>query len=204
MIKEIMNLSYEVVKIYTDLERAVSGYKKEAGVDCLSGCGHCCNNPDVEASPGEFLPFALMLWESGGAMAVLSKINELPEHSVCVLYASQPGDPDIGGCSMYPYRGMICRLFGFTAASNKKGVSALITCRLIKNNYIHELTQAVQSGVVPPLMEEYTRTLEPLIAEYGTRRFPINQAIKIMVERIGFLISLHSSELGINDWAYLK
>ncbi|NPV01605.1 MAG: hypothetical protein HPY53_09520 [Brevinematales bacterium] len=198
MIKEIINLSYEVIKIYSDLEHAVSTYKKETGIDCQSGCGHCCNNPDVEASPGEFLPLALMLWDSGGAMAVLSKINDQPERPVCVLYAFQSDEPDKGGCSMYPYRGMICRLFGFTAASNKKGVSALITCRLIKNRYVNELTHAAQSGNVPPLMEEYTRTIEPLIAEFGTRRYPINQAIKIMVERIGFLISLHSSEIGIN------
>jgi Fe-S-cluster containining protein len=198
MIKEIINRSYEIMNVFSDLERAIGFYKMETGIDCLRSCGHCCNNPDVEASPGEFLPLALKLWESGGATKVLSKINDLPERSVCVFYTFKTGDPEKGFCSIYNYRGLICRLFGFTAAANKNGENTLITCRLIKNRFVHEMAEAENSGIVPPLMEEYTRTFEPLIAEFGNVHYPINQAIRVIVEKIGFLLTLYSSEQGIN------
>ncbi|MCZ8134040.1 MAG: YkgJ family cysteine cluster protein, partial [Algoriphagus sp.] len=72
-----MNLfekSKAVEEIFQELEQESKQFHAEAGMGCLSGCGFCCANPEVPASPLEFLPLAFDLYEKGLADEIANQL----------------------------------------------------------------------------------------------------------------------------------
>jgi len=47
-----------------------------------------------------------------------------------------------GLCSEYTYRGLICRLFGYSARTNKYAKHELVTCKIIKEEQSEAYQQA--------------------------------------------------------------
>ncbi|MFM9004838.1 MAG: YkgJ family cysteine cluster protein, partial [Flavobacteriales bacterium] len=79
---------------------------------------------------------------------------------------------------------LICRLFGFTARTNKEGQRELVTCKFIKEQQAEAYEQVVidlKAGKKIPVMSEYyTRltSIDPTLAEF----YPINTAIQKALE----------------------
>ena len=65
-----------VQRVYTKLDREISKVQLESGMHCLSGCGECCKKPDIEATPLEFLPLALKLYDDGKAESFLEELQK--------------------------------------------------------------------------------------------------------------------------------
>jgi hypothetical protein len=49
----------QVEELFELLEKEITAFKSETSLHCLAGCGKCCSTPDIDASPLEFLPWAL-------------------------------------------------------------------------------------------------------------------------------------------------
>ena len=124
----ITELAGAVETLYTELDGRIASFQGWSGLGCKFGCGKCCLKPDIEASPLEFLPFAVALHQEGLADEWLKKLDA--SSSICVIY--NEGQGGAGLCSRYLHRGLICRLFGFSARLNKYGVRELVTCQVIK------------------------------------------------------------------------
>ena len=173
-----------VQRVYTKLDREISKVQLESGMHCLSGCGECCKKPDIEATPLEFLPLALKLYDDGKAESFL---EELQNNTSSTCHVFRPYVTNFGGlCNEYPYRGLICRLFGFTARRDKEGKPEIVTCKLIKTHQEKEYQQAIdniKNGKRIPIMSEfYTRlsSIDPSLAQF----YPINKAMEVAVETV--------------------
>jgi len=171
-----------VRRVYNRLDKEIAAMQQSSGLHCLSGCGECCKKPDIECTPLEFLPLALELFDEGRAEQAWEELKN-QQNSLC--YVFRPHVTNFGGlCNAYPNRGLICRLFGFTARTNKEGQSELVTCKFIKEEQAQafaQVTEELKAGKKIPVMSEYyTRltSIDPTLAEF----YPINQAIQKALE----------------------
>ena len=171
-----------VKRVYARLDKEIATMQKASGLHCLTGCGECCKKPDIECTPLEFLPLALELYDEGRAEQAWEELQE-QHNSLC--YVFRPHVTNFGGlCNAYPNRGLICRLFGFTARTNKEGQRELVTCKFIKEEQALAFTQVAEElkagKKIPVMSEYYTRltSIDPTLAEF----YPINQAIQKALE----------------------
>jgi hypothetical protein len=141
--------------------------------------------PDVEASPLEFLPWAFHLFLNGEAENTLLKLKE-KNSSTCLIY--QPlSIIDQGSCSNYKYRGLICRLFGSAASTDKYGKLRLATCKIIKEGQTEAYNsnqEALSKGLSVPIFSTYYMQLNQIDFHLGNIILPINKALKMAIEEV--------------------
>lgn len=179
----IIQLVHEVEEVFLALDEEIAAFKTRTSLGCQSGCGKCCLKPDIEATVLEFIPFAYHLYKSGKAIEWLE--NPALSNSLCaILDSNQPG---IGHCTTYAHRGMICRLFGFSAKLNKYGNRELISCQVIKTAQPDAFLAAYAetlAGSQTPLMRDYYMKMYAIDWELSQKFYPINTAIKKAIETV--------------------
>lgn len=175
----------EVEKVFADLETEMNILRHSSGLHCVAGCGKCCFKPDIEASPVEFLPYALHLLRNEKIEEVYDQLLDKTS-TQCLIFSPVPGSDTKGGCSEYPYRGLICRLFGFTASRGMNGEAKLVTCKIIKTGQaetVAKIEADLKSDKASvPLMSDYYFRIRSIDPDLGTKLVPINEAIQIALE----------------------
>lgn len=169
----------QVQKVLNDAALHTEKFGKSGGIGCASGCHLCCLKKDIMASPLEFLPLAWHLYKNGTAEAFYDRIEALPENSLCILFSALGERP--GGCTAYPYRALICRLFGFSSGIDKSGNKRLITCKTIKESDGYKQLQPVHLGRSPVAADYYMRLVAIDFLLAG-EQLQINQALKRALE----------------------
>ncbi|AYB35206.1 YkgJ family cysteine cluster protein [Chryseolinea soli] len=173
-----------VEEVFENLDREISTFQSWSGLHCAWGCGKCCFKPDIEATILEFLPFAHYLYTQNLAFEWLEKIKS-SDSAIChILNPTQPG---AGLCSEYKHRGLICRLFGYSARTNKYGTKELVTCQIIKTEQQQQFEAAAAQIVEEkpvPVMNQFYMQLHAIDFELTREFFPINEAIKRAIEVI--------------------
>ncbi len=48
----------QVQQIFQEVTEQNQAIQNQSNLQCITGCGKCCQNPNVAAFPIEFLPFA--------------------------------------------------------------------------------------------------------------------------------------------------
>ncbi len=171
-----------VRQVFENLDRQIAGFQSATTLHCKWGCGKCCFKPDIEATILEFLPFATHVHQLGKADEWLDKLNE-SESSICHIL--NPTQASAGLCSEYEHRGLICRLFGYSARTNKYGNKELVTCQIIKTEqaeaYEKSISQ-IENGLEIPVMNQYYMQLHGIDFELTKDFYPINEAIKRAIE----------------------
>ena len=170
-----------VEKVFKELEKEVATFKKATSLECATGCGLCCYKQDIEASILEFLPLAYQVYKRGEAHKVIESISSNPGKSLChnlneITHIFSPN----GSCREYPYRGLICRLFGFSAMVDKYGSPKLVTCQTIKSGNPEAYPVAIKrmsAGMKVPLIKDYYYRMRFIDPSLGTELMPINLAI---------------------------
>ncbi|WP_343848552.1 YkgJ family cysteine cluster protein [Algoriphagus jejuensis] len=184
-----MNLiekSEAVKEVFQELENETKQFHKEAGMGCLSGCGFCCANPDVPATPLEFLPLAFDLYSKGIAEEMANQLTLQDQPGNCIVYRSTKMDETKGFCGDYSSRGLICRLFGASARRTKYGKKELITCKILKEQKaegFNTATARINSDLEIPMATAYYTRLKD-VDESLTNQYPINQAILMALELV--------------------
>ncbi|MFI1745758.1 hypothetical protein [Thalassobellus sediminis] len=64
-----------VEELFNKLDLEISEFQNNSQLHCLTGCGNCCTNPTMEASPLEFLPWAFYLFLNEQAEDTLRILN---------------------------------------------------------------------------------------------------------------------------------
>lgn len=173
-----------VEDVFKKLDQEIASLQSWSGLHCKFGCGKCCSKPDIEATILEFLPFAFHLYKNDLAFEWLEKLK-INDSSLCLIL--NPTQNGAGLCSEYIHRGMICRLFGYSARTNKYGKAELVTCQIIKTeqpeNY-QRTVKKIDDGVQLPIMSNYYMQLHAIDFELTREFFPINEAIKRSIEII--------------------
>ena len=187
-----MELSEKTVQLqilFEKIEKQTQSLSACSGLHCLKGCGACCENPNVETTPLEMIPLAQELWKSGKAEEVWDELDA----PSCVLYEADPTIPGNGKCGVYPFRPLICRIFGYAARRNKEGALELATCKKIKEDQPQEIKNAqvaIENGLEVPILSEAWLTLLDIDPDQATKRYPINKALKLALEKVGLAHSL--------------
>lgn len=173
-----------VENVFEELDKEIASFQSWSSLGCKIGCGKCCFKADIEATILEFLPFAQFLHEQGQAFEWLEKISS-SDQTLCAIL--DPRQAVVGLCSQYRHRGLICRLFGFSARTNKYGKKELVTCQVIKeeNHLAFTLAQQkIEEGLEVPVMNQHYMRLHAIDFELTREFFPINEAIKRAIEVI--------------------
>jgi Fe-S-cluster containining protein len=174
-----------VEKLFYQLEQETVQFEKASGLGCVPGCGKCCAHPNIEASPLEFLPWAFHLFLNGEIEKTL-QILKKSKSSACIIYKPL-SIIDQGRCNSYKYRGLICRLFGFAANTDKYGVLRLATCKIIKDGQAdkyNSAAEAITKGLYVPVFTEYYMQLNQIDFRLGNIILPVNEALKMALEEV--------------------
>lgn len=173
-----------VEEVFENLDKEIAAFQSWSGLACKMGCGKCCFKSDIEATILEFLPFAQHLYERNEACNWLDKLKTIDSPLCSILNPVQGG---AGLCSEYKHRGLICRLFGFSARTNKYGKKELVTCQVIKEENSTGFKIAVEKideGSEISIMNQHYMRLHAIDIELTQQFMPINEAIKRAIEVI--------------------
>lgn len=174
----------EVESVFDKLDREIAAFQSQTGIHCKWGCGKCCFKPDIEATPLEFLPFALHLYKEGRAEEWFDKLRSSNDPLCHIL---NPTQQSAGLCTEYKHRGLICRLFGYSARTTKYDKKELVTCQIIKTEEPEEYQKGVEligSGGNVPVMSQYYMQLHAIDQDMTTEFYPINVAIRKAIENV--------------------
>ena len=177
----------EIEVLFSKLEEELKTFTATTYLFCNAGCGKCCTNPTMEASPLEFLPWAFHLFKIGEAENILKKLNS---HSSPICYNYNPiSDLHLynGSCNTYKFRGLVCRLFGFGATKDKFAQLRLATCSIIKEqqteNY-KKTNEAINNGLSVPIFTDYYMNLSQIDFYLGNVYVHINKALQLAIEEV--------------------
>lgn len=173
-----------VERVFEKLDSDIASFQSWSGLHCSWGCGKCCFKPDIEATILEFLPFAHYLYQQDLALLWFEKLKD-SDSSICLIL--NPTQEGAGLCSQYKHRGLICRLFGYSARTNKYAEKELVTCQIIKteqNEKYGEASQKIAAGNSVPVMNQYYMQLHAIDFELAREFFPINEAMRRAIEVI--------------------
>ena len=171
-----------IEEVFSLLDQEMSKFQGWSGLSCKIGCGKCCDKPDIEATVLEFLPFAYHIYHLNQSVEWLARLEQHPD-DLCLFFA--PTRAGAGACTEYPFRGLICRLFGFSARTNKYAQREFVSCVTIKTEQVEAYGLSVQKiagGEVVPVMNQYYMRLHSIDRELAESFYPINKAIKRAIE----------------------
>lgn len=171
--------------VFAKLDEAIASFQASSTLHCKMGCGKCCFKPDIEATILEFLPFANYLHKNDRAFEWLEKLKDT-ESSLCLIL--NPTQSGAGLCSEYAHRGLICRLFGYSARTTKYGKPELVTCQIIKTEQSEAYRDTVRAideeKTELPIMSQYYMQLHAIDFELTREFFPINKAMQHAIEAV--------------------
>jgi Fe-S-cluster containining protein len=177
-------IASQVESLFAKLDAEIASFQQATTLHCGWGCGKCCFKADIEATALEFLPFALHLYREGLAEAWYDRLKST-ENPICLIL--NPTQQGAGLCSEYKHRGLICRLFGYSARTNKHGGRELVTCAIIKSEQAAAFTQAekeIEGGLPVPVMSQYYFQLMAIDADLSREFYPINVALRKAIEAV--------------------
>lgn len=175
----IREFSLNLQEVYSEMSKTFQEYQLSTGLHCLSGCGRCCLNPEIEASVYEMIPLALRIYDDGKTDEWLEKLASTTQES-CLLFLSL-GDGQ-GFCGSYNERPSICRMFGVAGSFDKNKKPRHSICKHIKEASEH----LPEASDTTPLISEWSTKLGNLDPELTKNKKPINLAIKEAIERVAF------------------
>jgi hypothetical protein len=177
----------EIELLFDKLETELTIFTSKTRLFCNDGCGKCCTNPTMEASPLEFLPWAFHLFIIGEAENTLEKLAKHTK-SICYNYnQTSESNLNLGSCTTYKYRGLVCRLFGYGATKDKFAQLRLATCSIIKEQQIknyNAANEAINNGLAVPIFTDYYMNLSQIDFRLGNTYVHINIALQMAIEEV--------------------
>lgn len=170
--------------VFDQLDQQIAAFQNATSLHCKWGCGKCCYKADIEATILEFLPFAFYLHQQNQAEQWLDNLRET-DSSICLIL--NPTQNGAGLCSQYKHRGLICRLFGYSARTTKYGKPELVTCQIIKTEQqenFEKVEKAIEQGLEVPVMSNFYMQLHSIDFELTRDFFPINVAMRKAIETV--------------------
>ena len=193
-----LEVADQVMDLYADVDRKIEQFQADTQLQCPSGCGWCCQSPEVETTPLEMLPLVLELFRRGEADTWMSRAQTAHFQGSCVFYQPDPTLANQGRCQVYLWRPTLCRLFGFAAVLDKQGQPQLATCIKHKEHSPEQVQGAegaiAQGTAHPPNFAEITQQVTGLDPTLGQHQLPINEALAVAIERVGLYFQMTAEQ----------
>ena len=185
----VHELENKVLRTYRDLDRQIRDFRLHSGLRCKKHCGACCESSHVEATTLECLPLAREIFRRGQEDDICTIIDKRLDEGTyrCVLYLPDSQNAGLGKCSFYPFRPLICRLFGYAARKNKYGKLELSFCKVMQDNHSAKqklLSAAPLEHLNPPVFQSSFLRIASLNPAMGFHLQPINRALKEAMEYV--------------------
>lgn len=180
MSESFENTVLQVKALLKDIDLQTDLFCQNTGLACKSGCGACCENPQVETTVTEVLPLAQALYLKVNKDEIYGAIVKAIGQR-CYFYEPDKNVPGQGRCGVYEFRPGLCRLFAFSAKQDKFNQSHLVTCRIIKEEKPQAVALAkahLSRGLPAPIINQHTHKVMAIDAHHGQKLLPINLAIK--------------------------
>ncbi|WP_116366522.1 YkgJ family cysteine cluster protein [Parahaliea mediterranea] len=196
--QRLRELARLVEAVFEELEMTYGGYQRRAGLGCTPGCGACCNNPEVAATPLEMLPLALDIYDRGQAEPTLASLQGYSGFA-CIHFVRHTLDGSRGECGIYHRRPALCRMFGAAGVSDKQGKARLSVCRTIKQARpaAHLVAISNLEASPPPRLSDGKEKVRQLDYALGQQDLPINEALRVALEKVLLLACYGDGE--VND-----
>lgn len=178
----------KVETLHRQIDQEISRFKSRFAIDCIEHCSECCSYDQIQATPLEFLPFAYHTQRLG---LIEQWYDELEKHGGPLCFFRRLENHS-WGCRIYPVRGVICRLFGFSATTDKLGHPIFAACRVLKSRVPDQVTrirEQIAHGGRIPVLSSYYRRLASIDQFLGNEFMPINLALKKSIEIVYFKMS---------------
>lgn len=190
----LQKLESQVLELYQQADHAVNAYRDATGLSCRGGCVQCCFSEKVEATALEMIPLAFHLFRTSQAELIMKRIEKEDSTKQCILFRPDLSTPDGGGCSQYPFRALICRLFGFAGNINREGRPQLARCRNmpLQDSSDRERDNVPDHDAAMPLFHAFGLAITTIHPGLGTHRRPINEALYEALAKVGLLIDLET------------
>jgi Fe-S-cluster containining protein len=186
----------EVEKVFKELDEHIVLMSSTSGMKCTPFCNSCCSITDIEASPIEYIPLAVSLYETGKVDEFLNRLDQSDAAGYCVLFSPEAWKEGKWACLDYEKRGLVCRLFGYGYRINREGIPELVTCKKMKDNFPEAVAKARQCGIEAPekvpLFRNYSMQLYSIDPDLAIHQTSINKAIKIAIEKLYFYYAAKS------------
>jgi len=152
--------------IYLEAEAATARFSLMSGIACSSDCGGvCCKGFEPDATEAEALYLAAWIIESGADPEAA-----IPRGPADGEYRSPDGAgcpfwdrSGSGRCKVYPGRGLICRLFGFSALRGADGEKSFALCFAMDRSHSGPRKWREGDGDFFEIADP------PVMADYGAR-----------------------------------
>ncbi|MCE1198122.1 MAG: YkgJ family cysteine cluster protein [Marinilabiliales bacterium] len=192
----------EVMQLYHELDEHLALQASHSGMTCPNSCDLCCRKTDIAASPLEFLPLAASLYETGQLTAFMERLED-PSFKWCVCFDPEAAVEGRWSCRHYPFRALICRLFGYGYRLDKEGNLVLVTCRLMKEEQPEAVGKAMQRAIDQPeempVFSHYSLRLMAIDPDLAVPQMPINQAARLAIEKLYFHYLGETDETGRSE-----
>ena len=183
-----------LLELYKTIEQETASFCHAFDVHCPSGCGTCCEHFVPELTDAESSLIAAYLLYVKNAPAPVAGAGSLS--GPCPLYDAHSDHH----CTVYPVRGMICRLFGACPSENKGGFPVFRKC---KYNEDAKATAKLgpedfgsESGTVPT-MQRYAVKFSSITD--GSQSKPLGIAVTEQMNRLRFIAAYLDCESGGDD-----
>ena len=184
------DLVLDVEDFYRELDEHIERTTLSTGMKCVHLCNVCCVKTDIEASPLEFIPLAAFLYKTGQVDEFITLLDKAEETGYCALLMPEAWKEGKWGCRYYEKRGLICRMFGFGYRLNQEEIPEIVTCKILKDKSPGAIQNAnVLGRKTPedvPLFRNYSMKLFSIDPDLSINLLPINQAIRIAIEKLYF------------------
>jgi uncharacterized protein len=183
-------ISREVLRLFLCADQDIARFANSTGMQCVPGCGHCCESVEVEATVLELIPWAMSVYQMEDIDNWIRKASDRQFSGQCIFYQPDENKPGQGRCAFYQYRPLECRLFGFAAVRNKQGKKNLVTCAFIKKvmgKKFQTIAAHINEDLPVVMMPDYVARLSQIDYGLGVKLFPINHAIIEALQRLALL-----------------
>jgi len=174
----------EILKALKKIDAKTDTLLSQTALRCPDGCGRCCKSPEVEATVDEMLPLAENLYDEGEAESWLREAEET-QSRVCIFYRQDPVHEWKGRCGVYEHRPAVCRLFGFSARTNKEDGIELIKCHHMDDDLLEKTDEAIRRGEArAPVMATEAARVRALGEHSSMGVLPINEAFESAMKTV--------------------
>jgi Fe-S-cluster containining protein len=192
------SLARTLLQEYQRIEQETARLATATGLACPSGCGRCCHGVEVLAAEVEMLPMAGEILARGEAEGWLARLAGDPPRTLCPVYEPEAGAPQRGRCGLYAWRPLVCRLFGFSARTDKHGRPELVHCRVHEEEtpaVVARARAAVAAGEPAPRLHEESTGLRALDPSASGELLPVGLALRRALEKLALAAQLASESV---------
>lgn len=190
----LARLAREVSALFERIDQDTAALRGASGLGCPTGCGSCCENPDIDTTVLELLPAAFELARRGQAEAVLERVEVQAGAGRCSFFEAH-GEGK-GRCTLYSHRAGVCRLFGFSSVHTRRG-RELAVCRVHRAQSPEASQKAaalVQAGGRAGDFHSAGSQVAGIDPTLGTRLMPFNAALREALGRVLLDLELRQAQ----------